>query len=299
MPIRRCITPWPSRRPLWRSACAAFQGGSTMTERLTLPVLPLREVVLFPGVTAPIGAGRPMTLKAIEAALATPEKLVFAVSQRENVENVIAEGSIPSGPSPRSARCSAACRGMQLLLHGERRGMALQFVEENGHLVAVVRPVEELPAVDPHDPGVHRAAPGGAGPRRRAGPEVRAAGRGRAAGAGRRRRARPLRRPRGRLHRHRRRRSARPCSRPSRSRSGCGACWCTSSGRSACSMPRRTSSRRCRKSWASGSARCTCASSSRRSVGSSARRTTAPTSRTSREARRARPAGGGAEGGRS
>jgi hypothetical protein len=30
-------------------------------------------VVLFPGVTAPIGAGRPMTIKAIEAALATPE----------------------------------------------------------------------------------------------------------------------------------------------------------------------------------------------------------------------------------
>ena len=47
-----------------------------MAERLTLPVLPLREVVLFPGVTAPIGAGRPATLRAIEAALATPERLV-------------------------------------------------------------------------------------------------------------------------------------------------------------------------------------------------------------------------------
>ena len=54
-----------------------------MAERLTLPVLPLREVVLFPGVTAPIGAGRPATLRAIEAALATPERLVFAVSQRD------------------------------------------------------------------------------------------------------------------------------------------------------------------------------------------------------------------------
>ena len=33
---------------------------------VTLPVLPLREVVLFPGVTAPIGAGRPATLRATE-----------------------------------------------------------------------------------------------------------------------------------------------------------------------------------------------------------------------------------------
>ena len=62
-----------------------------MSERLTLPVLPLREVVLFPGVTAPIGAGRPGTLRAIEAALQTPDNLVFAVSQRQNTETVEAE----------------------------------------------------------------------------------------------------------------------------------------------------------------------------------------------------------------
>src|SRR3989454_2541143 len=36
--------------------------------RSTLPVLPLRDIVLFPGVTAPIGAGRSATLQAIEAA---------------------------------------------------------------------------------------------------------------------------------------------------------------------------------------------------------------------------------------
>ena len=54
-----------------------------MSERLTLPVLPLRDFVLFPGVTTPINVGKPMTLRAIEAALATPERFVFAVSQRE------------------------------------------------------------------------------------------------------------------------------------------------------------------------------------------------------------------------
>ena len=64
---------------------------SERSERLVLPVLPLREVVLFPGVTAPIGAGRPGTLRAIEAALSTPDRLIFAVSQRENVEQVTGE----------------------------------------------------------------------------------------------------------------------------------------------------------------------------------------------------------------
>jgi ATP-dependent Lon protease len=63
-----------------------------VSDKLTIPVLPLRDVVLFPGVTTPIGAGRPMTIKAIEAALASPDKLVLAIAQRENTETVTAEG---------------------------------------------------------------------------------------------------------------------------------------------------------------------------------------------------------------
>src|SRR2546427_10890050 len=59
-----------------------------MSERLTLPVLPLREVVLFPGVSTPVGAGRPATLRAIEAALKTDSRRIFAVAQRENADTV-------------------------------------------------------------------------------------------------------------------------------------------------------------------------------------------------------------------
>ena len=40
-----------------------------MAERRTLPVLPLRGTVIFPGITVPIGVGRPGTLRAIETAL--------------------------------------------------------------------------------------------------------------------------------------------------------------------------------------------------------------------------------------
>ena len=40
-----------------------------MNDPVTLPVLPLRELVLYPGTTSPISAGRPGTLRAIETAL--------------------------------------------------------------------------------------------------------------------------------------------------------------------------------------------------------------------------------------
>jgi ATP-dependent Lon protease len=132
-----------------------------MAERLTLPVLPLREVVLFPGVTAPIGAGRPGTLRAIEAALTTPDRLVFAVSQRQNVESVTSEVLYTVGTIARIGQLQRGLSGMQLLLHGERRGIALHYSDKEGYLVAVVREAEEMLPLSPEEPAfvaLHREA---------------------------------------------------------------------------------------------------------------------------------------------
>jgi ATP-dependent Lon protease len=122
-----------------------------MSERLTLPVLPLREVVLFPGVTAPIGAGRPATLRAIEAALATPERLVFAVSQRQNVESVSSDVLYTIGTIARIGQLQRGLSGMQLLLHGERRGIAIHYTDREGYLQSVVREAEEMLPLSPED----------------------------------------------------------------------------------------------------------------------------------------------------
>ncbi len=64
-----------------------------MSDRLDLPVLPLRETVVFPGVTAPIVAGRDKTLRAIDRALESESevKRIFAVAQRENVDEPSAD----------------------------------------------------------------------------------------------------------------------------------------------------------------------------------------------------------------
>jgi ATP-dependent Lon protease len=109
-------------------------------------------VVLFPGVTAPIGAGRPATLRAIEAALATPEKLVFAVSQRTNTDQVNPESLYTIGTIARIGQLQRGLGGVQLLLHGEHRGIAMHASEHEGYLQAIVRDAEELPPINPEDP---------------------------------------------------------------------------------------------------------------------------------------------------
>ena len=215
-----------------------------MNERLTLPVLPLREVVLFPGVAAPIGAGRPGTLRAIEAALATPEKLVFAVSQRENVENVTADVLYTIGTVARIGQMQRGLGGVQLLLHGEHRGIAMRYDRE-GRLprrrsCATAR---RWPPLNPDDPAfvaLHREV------------RTRAAELGQKSGlpeevvqqvlAGVEDPGRFADLVAGYIDISPAQRQG--CSRPSRSRSGCAACWCTCSARSPCSTRRRTSSRR-------------------------------------------------------
>jgi ATP-dependent Lon protease len=119
---------------------------------MTLPVLPLRDFVLFPGVTTPINAGKPATLRAIEAAVATPERLVFAVSQREDVPNVTPETVHTIGTIARIGQTQRGLGGMQLLLHGEHRGIAMRVIEKDGHLEATVREAEEMRPLNSDDP---------------------------------------------------------------------------------------------------------------------------------------------------
>jgi ATP-dependent Lon protease len=112
----------------------------------------LRDFVLFPGVAAPINAGKPATLRAIEAALATPERLVFAVSQREDVPLVTPEVLHTIGTVAKIGQTQRGLGGMQLLLQGEHRGIAMRIVEKDGHLEATVREAEEMRPLDANDP---------------------------------------------------------------------------------------------------------------------------------------------------
>ncbi len=122
-----------------------------MAERQTLPVLPLRGTVIFPGLTAPIAAGRPGTLRAIESALKA-ERLVFAVAQRDNTDEPSPDILYSMGVVARIGQIQRGLGGVQLLLQGEQRATALQYTTTEGFMSAVVLPVDEMGPVNEHDP---------------------------------------------------------------------------------------------------------------------------------------------------
>jgi len=118
-----------------------------MAQPQTLPVLPMRGTVIFPGLTAPIAVGRPATLRAIEAAM-KGEGLVFAVAQRENADEPTPDQLYGMGVIARVGQVQRGLGGVQLLLQGEQRANAVHYAETEGFLSADAVPLEELHAAD-------------------------------------------------------------------------------------------------------------------------------------------------------
>ena len=107
--------------------------------------------MIFPGLTQPIAAGRPGTLRAIEAALKA-DRLVFAVAQRDNTDEPSPDILYSMGVIARIGQVQRGLGGVQLLLQGEQRATSLQYTTTDNYLAAVVVPVEEMNPLDEHDP---------------------------------------------------------------------------------------------------------------------------------------------------
>ncbi|HEX5520812.1 MAG TPA: endopeptidase La [Longimicrobiaceae bacterium] len=118
---------------------------------MTLPVLPLRETVIFPGVAVPISAGRPATLRAIEEAL-KGDRRIFAVAQRENRDAVEPENLYTVGTVVQIAQVQRGVGGMQLYIHGDTRALALHYTgdDEEG-LRASLRVMDDLEPINEND----------------------------------------------------------------------------------------------------------------------------------------------------
>ena len=123
-----------------------------LSERTRLPVLPLRGTVTFPAVAAPIAAGREMTLKAIEAAVAG-DKRIFAVAQKDaEVEEPDADALFRVGTVARIAQMQRVPGGVQMVIQGEERGAALEYSVTDGFMEVVSRRMEDMPPLDPDEP---------------------------------------------------------------------------------------------------------------------------------------------------
>jgi len=125
----------------------------------TLPLLPLKNSVLFPHLLMPLSVGRQASLAAVEAALATEEKELVLVAQREaGVESPRLEDLYTIGTKAVIKRMSRPSEShMELIVLGVERVVILKLEQAEPYLKARVRvfplPEEKTAEVE----ALHRA----------------------------------------------------------------------------------------------------------------------------------------------
>jgi len=110
-----------------------------------LPVLPLRDVVVYPHMVIPLFVGREKSIKALEAAMLN-NKHIFLVAQRKssnddpNPEELFNVGTISSVLQLLKLPDGT----VKVLVEGERRANVTAFSLDEGYLSASIEPVDEV-----------------------------------------------------------------------------------------------------------------------------------------------------------
>lgn len=105
----------------------------------TLPLLPLKNSVLFPGLLMPLSVGRPGSIAAVEKALATEEKEIVVVTQRDvNVDTPKGTDLFTIGTKAVIKKVGRSKDQLEILVYGAERVVIVK-VDENGYLEARVR----------------------------------------------------------------------------------------------------------------------------------------------------------------
>jgi len=106
----------------------------------TLPLLPLKNSVLFPGLLMPLSVGRTGSISAVEAALATESKEIIVVTQRDaSVDTPAASDLFTIGTRGVIKKAGRGKDQIEVLVYGLERVVIVKVDEEHGHMAARVR----------------------------------------------------------------------------------------------------------------------------------------------------------------
>ena len=106
----------------------------------TLPIVPLRELVIFPHMMHPFVIGRPSSIKALEHALVKGKRIFLSAQHDATRDNPGPEEIFTLGTICSIVQSLKLPDGnVKVLVEGLERGRALEFREEQGFLKAVVK----------------------------------------------------------------------------------------------------------------------------------------------------------------
>jgi ATP-dependent Lon protease len=112
-----------------------------------LPLLAVRDVVVFPNMVLPLFVGREASVQAIEAALAQDRLMVLATQKDQTLENPEPEDIYPTGTVSLILRMLKLPDGrLKILVQGKTKAAVAEFVQSRPYFQVKLQVIEELPA---------------------------------------------------------------------------------------------------------------------------------------------------------
>src|SRR3989338_2827446 len=117
------------------------------TNTLSVPVLPLRDVVVYPFMVVPLFVGRERSIKALEVAMAA-DKQILLVTQRNATEDQPTEkGMSQVGTLATVLQLLKLPDGtVKVLVEGVKRGKIIRFLENQAYFLADIELIEDTHA---------------------------------------------------------------------------------------------------------------------------------------------------------
>lgn len=118
-------------------------------EQTTLPLLPLRDVVVFPYMVIPLFVGRSESIKSLEAAMEI-DKQIFLVAQKDALTDIPKDNELYSiGTIATILQLLRLPDGtVKVLVEGSRRAKLIRMFSEDEHLWGELEIINEMPEED-------------------------------------------------------------------------------------------------------------------------------------------------------
>jgi ATP-dependent Lon protease len=131
---------------------------TTFTEQTQLPLLPLRDVVVFPHMVIPLFVGRPKSIKALEAAMEQGKSIMLAAQKAAAKDEPSAEDIYEIGCVANILQMLKLPDGtVKVLVEGAQRARIHNITELETHFVADLTPVESEPGDESEVEAMRRA----------------------------------------------------------------------------------------------------------------------------------------------
>ncbi len=112
---------------------------------IELPMLPLRDVVVFPHMVIPLFVGRPKSIKALESAMAAERRIMLVAQKTAAKDEPSVEDMFDVGCVSTILQMLKLPDGtVKVLVEGQQRALVKSIVDGEAHFVANVTPVDPV-----------------------------------------------------------------------------------------------------------------------------------------------------------